>query len=39
MKLKNDFDESNLPYFIDLVDFSLVEESFKKFAKKNIINL
>lgn len=32
-------EESNLPYTVDVVDFNLVSEKFKKVAEKNLINL
>lgn len=38
-KLQDAFEESNLPYIIDLVDFATVSDSFKKIAKKNSIAL
>jgi predicted nucleotidyltransferase len=33
------FEESNLPYTVDVVDFNLVSEKFKQVAKKNLIYL
>lgn len=31
-RIKGDFEESNLPYKIDVVDFSLVSDTFKQVA-------
>lgn len=33
------FEESDLPYTVDVVDFNLVSEKFKKVAEKNLIYL
>lgn len=33
------FEESDLPYTIDVVDFNLVSEKFKQVAEKNLIYL
>lgn len=33
------FEESDLPYTVDVVDFSLVPDKFKKVAEKNLIYL
>lgn len=33
------FEESDLPYKIDVVDFNLVSEKFKQVAEKNLIYL
>ena len=37
--IKDKFDESDLPYRVDLVDFSNVSERFKHQALNNIINI
>jgi len=37
--IKSDLEESNLPYTVDIVQFSRVDERFKKIAKKDIIPL
>lgn len=37
--IKDKFDESDLPYRVDLVDFSNVSERFKNQALNNIINI
>lgn len=36
-KIKDKFEESDLPYSIDIVDFSYVSDEFKKISKQNII--
>ena len=33
------FEESDLPYTVDVVDFSSVSDTFKRIAKKNVINV
>lgn len=33
------FEESDLPYTVDVVDFNLVSEKFKQVAEKNLIYL
>ncbi len=35
----SDFEESDLPFTVDLVEFRNVSESFKKIAKKDVIKL
>lgn len=37
--LVQEFEDSNIPYVIQLVDFNTVSEEFKKIAKKHIIEL
>lgn len=37
--LEEDFDQSNLPYRVDVVDFSKVSDNFKEVAMRNIIYL
>lgn len=36
-KILNEIEESNVPLKVDVIDFSLVDEKFKKEALKNII--
>lgn len=38
-KLEDAFDNSNLPYTVDIVDFSTVTPRFKTVAKKHIIRI
>lgn len=37
--IKDEFEESDIPYTVDIVQFSHVDERFKKIAKKDIIPL
>jgi|SRR3989338_6774085 len=37
--IKNELEESDLPYTVDIVQFSRVDDRFKKIAKKDIIPL
>ena len=37
--IKNELEESDLPYSVDIVQFSRVDDRFKKIAKKDIIPL
>ncbi|EKE06426.1 MAG: hypothetical protein ACD_19C00014G0040 [uncultured bacterium] len=37
--LENEFDQSNLPYKVDVVDFNNVSENFKKVAMKKVLYL
>lgn len=39
VEMQGDFEESNLPFKVDLVDFSMVSEQFKNLAKQQIIPL
>jgi predicted nucleotidyltransferase len=39
ISLENAFEESDLPYRVDLVDFSNVSERFKQISLSSIINL
>ena len=39
IELEEEFDRSDLPYNIELVDFSTVKESFRQVAKQRIIPL
>lgn len=38
-KLNEAFEESDLPYRVDIVDFSTTTEQFKNVATKKVINL
>lgn len=38
-KIHEDFDNSSLPYVVEIVDFSTVSEKFKNIAKKTQIPL
>ena len=38
-KILTAFEDSNLPFFVDVVDFSTVTDQFKQIAKKHIITL
>lgn len=33
------FDESNIPYIVDIVDFSTISKTFENIASEKIINL
>ncbi len=35
-ELKGDFTRSNLPFFVDVVDFSTVSDEFKSIAKRHV---
>ena len=37
--IKEAFEESNIPYTVDVVDFSQVSDKFNEVAKQKIINL
>ena len=37
--IKNEFDDSDLPYRVDLIDFANVSDKFKQMSLNNIINL
>jgi len=37
--LEDEFDQSNLPFKVDVVDFNNVSENFKKVALKNVLYL
>lgn len=37
--IKADFDDSDIPYTVDVVDFLTTSINFKNIAKKNIISL
>ena len=37
--LEEEFENSNLPYRVDVVDFSKVSDNFKKVALNNVVNL
>lgn len=39
IKLEDEFENSNLPYKVDVVDFSKVAESFRKVAMQKMIYL
>jgi len=39
ISIKNDFEESNLPYRVDLVDFTKVSDKFKSVSLNKIINI
>ncbi len=39
IELEEEFEESDLPYNIEIIDFSSVTESFKQVAKQRIIPL
>ena len=39
VKIKNDLEDSNLPYRVDLIDFSTVSDKFKNSARQKVINL
>ena len=39
VQIKDEFEESDLPFTVDVVDFSTVSPRFKKTAKKNIISI
>ena len=38
-ELEEAFEESNLPYMVDIVDFTSVSDKFKQVAKKHTIRL
>ena len=38
-KIREDFENSSLPYSVDIVDFTTVSEKFKNVAKKSLIAL
>lgn len=38
-QLEEDFEESDLPFQVEVIDFSKVSEKFKRIAKKKIISL
>jgi type I restriction enzyme S subunit len=38
-KLEEDFENSDLPYTVDIVDFTTVTSRFRTSAKKNIISI
>lgn len=38
-QLEDSFDNSNLPYTVDLVDFTTVTPQFKTVAKKHIVKI
>lgn len=38
-EIKDAFEESNLPYKVDVVDFALTSKKFQNIAKKKIIEL
>lgn len=38
-RLKEEFFDSNIPYMVDVADFSGEETSFKKLAVKNVVYL
>lgn len=38
-KIKNAFEDSDLPYFVDVVDFATVSDQFKQVAKQHTIPL
>jgi len=37
--IKNDLEDSNLPYRVDLIDFTTVTNKFKNSAMRKVINL
>ncbi len=39
VELEEAFEESDLPYSVDVVDFSIVRENFKTVAKQRVIPL
>ncbi|HBC45094.1 MAG: polymerase beta domain protein region protein [Candidatus Collierbacteria bacterium GW2011_GWB1_45_35] len=39
MDIEDDFENSNIPYSVDVVDFSKVSNKFKEVAMKNIMYL
>jgi predicted nucleotidyltransferase len=39
MDIEDDFENSNIPYSVDIVDFSKVSNKFKEVAMKNIMYL
>jgi predicted nucleotidyltransferase len=39
MQIRDAFEESSLPYFVDVVDFHNVDQKFEAVAKKNVIYL
>jgi predicted nucleotidyltransferase len=39
IKIQEEFENSNLPYIVEIVDFSQVDQKFKQVALKNIIPL
>ncbi len=39
IKIKNEFDDSDIPYRVDLVDFNNVSDKFKQVSLSNIINI
>lgn len=39
VRIEEEFEESDIPYTVDVVDFSLVDRKFKDIALKNIILL
>ncbi len=39
IKIKNDFEESCLPYTVDIVDLNDIDENFKNLIKKDFIKL
>lgn len=39
IKIEEDLENSDLPFTVDVVDFSKVSDKFKKFSKKTTISL
>lgn len=37
--IKNDFSESMIPYFIDIIDFNSISEEFKECIKPDLIRI
>lgn len=38
-KLKDAFEESNIPYTVDIIEMNETSDSFKKIAQQKVINL
>lgn len=38
-QIKNAFEDSDLPYFVDVIDFTTTSETFQKVAKQHTIPL
>ena len=37
--IDEDFEESDIPFIVDIIDFNLCDESFKKIIQKDLVAL